>query len=259
VPALAVPIEQSAPGDTHELPKQHAPPAQVEPAQQTLPGSPQREQTWVLALHAVPASVQTFPGQQLSPAPPQWTQVLPPQRVLGAVHRLPVQQGWPGPPQAPQDPPEHEPGTVRQLAPPATQVQPTQQPPPLHELPGQQGPPGVPQATPPSSLVPLPSRAPPSSAARPPPSAVLTDPSGLAGASGDWLPPLSTGAGAVVSLVLQLPQSATSKHRAPRCGTTCLTGGPPRGEAQDMAIGARRATILCLRVTHGASMMPRSP
>jgi hypothetical protein len=121
----------------------------VEPAQHAVPGSPQREQTCELTLQAVFAPVQTPPAQQASPALPHETQVLllMLQRVLAAVHMLPGQQGWPGPPQAPHDPAVQVPGTVPpQLAPPATQEQPTQQPPPAQELPGQQALPGMPHA-----------------------------------------------------------------------------------------------------------------
>jgi hypothetical protein len=45
MPRLLWPLAHIAPGATHEFPKQHAPPAHVEPAQQTVPGSPQRAHT----------------------------------------------------------------------------------------------------------------------------------------------------------------------------------------------------------------------
>jgi hypothetical protein len=123
----------------------------VEPAQQGVPGSPQREQTCELGLQAVLGAVQTLPGQQASPGFPQATQAVPLQRVLAAVQAPPGQHGCPGPPQEPQEPLAQLPGSRTQLAPVATQVQPTQQPPPLQALPGQQGPPGVPHATAPPS------------------------------------------------------------------------------------------------------------
>ena len=93
VPELVWPVAQVAPAATHEPPKQQAPPPQVAPAQHTLPGSPQRAQTWEAGLHAVPGAVQALPAQQLSPAFPQGTHALPLQRVPLAVHAPPAQQG----------------------------------------------------------------------------------------------------------------------------------------------------------------------
>jgi hypothetical protein len=62
-------------------------------AQQTVPGSPQRAQTWELGLQAVLGPVQALPRQQLSPALPQGTQAVPLQRVPPAVQAPPAQQG----------------------------------------------------------------------------------------------------------------------------------------------------------------------
>jgi hypothetical protein len=243
VPALVAPVAHIDPGDTHELPKQQPPPVQVDPAQQTVPGSPHREQTCELGLHAVLASVQVLPGQQASPAAPQWTQAVPPQRVLGAVHRLPAQQGWPGPPQVPHDPALQLPGTMPQLVPAPAHMQPTQQPPPLQTLPAQQGPPGVPHAmvVPASVTMVAPSCAPPlSSLASPPPG---------------W----ETSAGAGPSLVICAPPSgwddtdallhpalATPATRAITNQTrSCFKTKPPR-RRQHRPIEGRCARISVL-------------
>src|SRR5436190_8834948 len=141
VPALVWAVAQEAPAATQELAKQQASPAQVEPGQHALPGSPQGAQTPDTWLQAVLTPVQRLFAQQASPARPQETQVLVVllQRLPAPVQALPGQQGWPTPPQVPHEPAAHVPGCFTQAVPSATQEQPTQHPPPRQPVPGQQG------------------------------------------------------------------------------------------------------------------------
>lgn len=111
------------------------------PGQHAWPGPPQTAQ--VPPEHTVFAPVHEAFEQQGWPAPPQAAQVPPAHATLAAVHEVLAQHAWPGPPQPPQLPPLQVPPSVGQVAPPATQVELTQQPPP-HALPLQHASPGPP-------------------------------------------------------------------------------------------------------------------
>jgi hypothetical protein len=209
-------------------------PAQVEPGQQGVPGSPQREQTCELTLQVVFAPVQTLPAQQGSPALPQETHVLLVvlQRVPPAVHMRPGQQGWPAPPQVPQDPAVQVPGTAPpQLAPPATHEQPTQQPPPMQELPGQHALPGMPHA-PPASPPPVPPVE---------PASVMMETSGPPSFAGE-APPSPGKASVPVMLELEQARARTAKIRA---GKRCWFKGSS-ARAQHRHNPGRCATNLVL-------------
>lgn len=137
-----MPLAHALPSATQTrlLPSQH-PEVHAFPGQHAWPGPPHTAH--VLLVHTVFAPVQLEFEQQGCPAPPQAAQVPPPQATLAAVHEVLAQQAWPGPPQLPQLPPAQVPPSVGQVAPPATQVELTQQPPP-HALPAQHVSPGLP-------------------------------------------------------------------------------------------------------------------
>jgi hypothetical protein len=156
VPAIDEGTPQVWPGPTQLPPKQQAPAEQTSPVQQAPPGVPQLVQNAVAGSQArvgllhrpfEPMGEPGGGGQHCSPAcPPQRAQKFLMQAVPPAVQSWPGQQGWPVPPQVPQAPAMQRASSGAQVAPSATHRPAWQQPPPLQALLVQQASPGPPQA-----------------------------------------------------------------------------------------------------------------
>jgi hypothetical protein len=120
-----VPLWQVWPAPTQRPPRQHPPPPQVEPSQQTSPGPPQTTQ--VVPWQVVPPPHAGALVQQGSPGPPQLMQV-PGTVVTVDEHLAPAalqvvpQQGWPLAPHPEQTPAAHVPLVVPQALPALTQM-----------------------------------------------------------------------------------------------------------------------------------------
>jgi RNA polymerase sigma-70 factor (ECF subfamily) len=148
-------------------PEQTLPESHCRLAQHVSPGPPHTAQ--VPLRQVAPAALHTPFAQHGWPRPPHAEQVLAMHAAPVAVQVLLPQHASPRPPQAPQLPLEQVPMVPPHIAPEATQLLPTQQPPALQAPPAQQASPAFPQAPPSVIPPPVPPPRPPSSTGPPPP------------------------------------------------------------------------------------------